>query len=409
MTALFSAPRRAEEFAAAVDAPQQEVRDELQPLVDLVGTLRVHSAQDPGSVPRAEFAAELRTRLMAEAAQVLAPDGLLVLPARTHGRRERRLVAAASAAVLIGGTAGIAAAAQDALPGDALYPVKRGIERVEAGVSISQAGKGRELLHQANGRLVEVDGLLAADTVTAARVPSALRDFTSQAEQGGSLLLDSYQQTGDPATVRTVRQFTADGIGTLQDLARTAPPESQEDLTTAALALRALDRRATNLCATCASDLPALEVPGILLVASEVGRALTAVDPAELDNSHPFLVPKKASPRGDRTGGTGARVDDGTGGNASGVTGGATGGVTGGLPGGATGGTGNQKDDAQAPGGSTSLPDPKDATETAKKKVQDTTEELGETAGGTVGSITDGLGGAVETVLPDPQPGSLLP
>jgi hypothetical protein len=48
-------------------------------------------------------------------------------------------------------------------------------------------------------------------------------------------------------------------------------------------------------------------------------------------------------------------------------------------------------------------------TEGGKKKLEDTTQELRDTVDGTVGSITDGLSGAVETLLPDPQPGSLLP
>jgi hypothetical protein len=405
MTALFSAQRRAEELEAAVSAPDRaphrEVREELRPLVELVGTLRSHAADDPHAVPRAEFAADLRSRLMAEAAEVMTPDSVLVLPTRPRGRRERRLVAAASAVVLLGGSAGMAAAAQDALPGDALYPVKRGIERVEAGVSVSSAGKGRDLLRQADGRLSEVDALLSEDSVAAAtRVPRAVQDFTAQAEQGSTLLLDSYQETRDPDAVRTVREFTAVGIGALQDLAATAPPETQEELTEAALALRDIDRRAAALCSTCAGGLPVVEVPGTLLVATEAGRALTAVDPARLDNSHPFLVPKSMLPkdrkaRGSRTGG-----GDGPGSVLGGATGGATDGLTDGLPGTEPGGGGGT-----APGGgSPSLPSPKDVTESGQKKLEDATAGVRDTVDGTVGSITDGLSGAVETLLPDPQP-----
>ena len=40
----------------------------------------------------------------------------------------------------------MAAAAQSALPGEALYPVKRGIEKAEAGLSLGSAGRGRDLL-----------------------------------------------------------------------------------------------------------------------------------------------------------------------------------------------------------------------------------------------------------------------
>jgi Domain of unknown function (DUF5667) len=403
MTALFSAQRRAEEFDAAVNAPHREVREDLRPLVDLVGTLRSHGADDPQAVPRAEFAADLRSRLMAEAVEVMTPDSVLVLPTRPRGRRERRLVAAASAVVLLGGTAGMAAAAQDALPGDALYPVKRGIERVEAGVSVSPAGKGRDLLHQANGRLSEVGSLLSDDSVAAATlVPSAVQDFTAQAEQGSGLLLDAYQDTRDPDAVVSVREFTAEGITSLQDLARTAPPEAQAELTEAALALREIDRRAAALCSSCAGDLPVVEVPGALLVATEAGRALTAVDPAQLDNSHPFLVPKSMMPKDGKAGGSRPGRGDGPGSVVDGATGGATDGLTDGLTGGDTGDSGGT-----APGGGSSLPSPKEVTESGKKKLEDATQGARDTVDGTVGSITDGLSGVVETLLPDPLPDPL--
>lgn len=406
MTALFSAQRRAEEFHAAVEAPPREVHPELRPLVDLVGTLRTHAAADPLAVPRDEFAADLRARLMAEAAEVMTPGSVLVLRARRPGHRERRLVAAASAVVLLGGSAGMAAASQDALPGDALYPVKRGIERAEAGLSMSSAGKGRDLLQQANGRLDEVAGLLADDSIASApRVPVALEDFTAQAEQGAALLMDSFEETRDPAAVLSIREFAAEGITALQDLARTAPPEAQEELTAAALSLQEIDVRASGLCSTCAGDLPVLEVPGVLLVASEAGRALTAADPAELDNSHPFLVPKGLVRQGKKAGGAVPRSD---------VAGGVTGSGSATAPDAATG--------PAAPGGA-------DVSEPEPKKLEETAQDLGDAVGGavggtvngpasgpgggtvddTVGQITDGLSGVVETLLPDPQPGTLLP
>ena len=105
----------------------------------------------------------------------------LTLPVRQRGPRERRLVAAASVVVLFGGTASMAAAAQQALPGEALYPIKRGLEQAEAGLSVSTAGKGQDLLRQANDRLGEVEDLLATGSLTAApQVPGTLEDFTSR-------------------------------------------------------------------------------------------------------------------------------------------------------------------------------------------------------------------------------------
>lgn len=394
MTALFHARQRVEEFAAAVDAPHRQVSEELRPLVAVTQALRSHAEADLAAMPRADFAAELRARLMSEAAEVLTPGSPLVLPTRPRGRRERHLVAAASAVVLLGGSAGMAAAAQDALPGDALYPVKRGIERAEAGLSVSSSGKGRDLLQQADGRLTEVQDLLADGSLArSSRVSQALQDFTAQAEQGSGFLMDAYRADRDPSSIVTVREFSAQGITRLQEIARTAPPEAQEELTAAALTLREIDVRASGLCTSCAADLPTLEVPGIFLVAAEADRALTAVDPSRLDNSHPFLVPK------DLVGKTG---DD--------LTGQLTGrdGSAGGLTGGSTGdsGTSSDGDDPTGVSGDTEVSKP------GQEKLAETTEELtdtvDDTVDDTVGSITDGLSGAVETLLPDPS-GSLLP
>ena len=140
--------------------------------------------------PREEYTRELRDRLMAEAESLLTPaNAALTLPTRTRGARERRIAVAASVAVLVGGTATMATAAQSAIPGDTLYPVKRGIERAEAGLSLSPGGKGQDLLAQANDRLTEVEGLLASDSFQSEpRVPGTLAEFRGAADEGSALL-----------------------------------------------------------------------------------------------------------------------------------------------------------------------------------------------------------------------------
>lgn len=406
MTALFSARRRADELASALDNPHRDVDAELRELVGVVGTLRRAVADDPAATPRADFAADLRARLMAEAADVLEPGSSLVLPARPTGRRERRLVAAAAAFVLVGGTAGMAAASSGALPGDPLYPVKRGIERAEAGLSVSKAGKGRDLLHQASGRLTEVEGLLAADRLGGEpRVPVALDDFVAQAREGSELLLDSFRDDRDPARVTDVRTFTAAALSDLEDLAATAPASVQPDLRAAALALRDIDVQASRLCDTCAAGTPTLDLPAVFLVAAEVDRALDRLDAGALDNSHPFVVPKSLVPagRGDDgkrkpAAGDDGQDGDGTGGTPSTPTLPGTPSLPGGGgSGGSGGGGGGTGGDLTQPGGA----------------LQDTVDGVGGALDDTVGSITDGLTGVVETVLPDPIPdgstGGLLP
>ncbi len=297
MTSLFTARRSAEEFATAVDGgpmthgPRQVATADL---LDLVATLRTHD----GVAPRAEFASDLRSRLMAEAETVLtaAPHNL-TLPVRPRGTRERRLVAAASAFVLIGGSATMAAAAQNALPGETLYPIKRGIEQAEASLHLSPAGKGNDLLEQASDRLSEVEGLVHDMTARSTpQVPETLHDFNSQATEGSDLLFKSYEETRDPSSIATVRSFAADGIAELRQLADVVPPEAQDELAEAAVVLQEIDGQAVTLCNTCASDLPPVEVPGILLAHAEVDRALDNISSLDLNNDHPVEVPKGLIP-----------------------------------------------------------------------------------------------------------------
>ncbi|HZJ04150.1 MAG TPA: DUF5667 domain-containing protein [Nocardioidaceae bacterium] len=293
MTSLFTARRRAEEFAALVDGDHLDNRDDadLADLVSVVATLRTHDA-----APRPEFTSELRIRLMAQADTALSPQSAnLLLPVRHRGARERRLVAAASAVVFIGGTTSIAAASQDSLPGDALYPIKRGIERAEAGLSLDDAGKGEDLLTHAQARLTEVDGLLADSSVPSEpQVPETLVEFSAQADEGAELLFGSFEQSNDPESVRTVRLFTTNAITELAQLADEVPADAQQELGAAALALRNIDDQATSLCDSCLSDLPAVDVPDFLLAQAEVNRALASINASTLDNSHPVVVPKGA-------------------------------------------------------------------------------------------------------------------
>lgn len=332
MTSLLSAHRRAEEFAAAVDAPAgTPASPALAELVELVGTLR---AQEPPA-PRAEFTASLRERLVAEADEILVQDAALTLPRRRTGMRERRLAVAASAFVLVGGSAGLAAAAQNSLPGDALYPIKRGIESAQTGLASNPADKGRDLLGQADSRLTELRGLLGQDsgTVDQTQVPATLDDFATQAQQGSRLLLDSYAQDQDPADVVAIREFAAGGLHTLQGLARNAPAQEQDDLARVAGLLQRIDRDATGACSTCAAKLPALQLPPSLVSAAEVDRALSAIKKVQPNNDH---TPLSGAPQGG--------THDGTSGGQGGKAG--TGGKTDAGPGTTTTDPGNGSTDS---------------------------------------------------------------
>ncbi|MXG89831.1 DUF5667 domain-containing protein [Nocardioides flavescens] len=283
MTALHPARRRAERFDALLDdraAGDAPVDARTAELLELVGALR----SVPRPEPRPEFVADLRAQLMEAARTELVaepglehgadrrtPDALaarLTVPART--RRDRRVGIALGAVAIVGATSSMAVASQGALPGDALYPVKRVIERTEAGLSTSDAAKGRTLLDDATDRLGEVGEMTRDGDADAALVSSTLATFTEQARQGSDLLMSDYAERGSEASVERIRSFAAVSMGTLGRLDADVPEASQPALLDAAQALFEIDAAAELACPGCAGD-GITEIPGQLLASAETG------------------------------------------------------------------------------------------------------------------------------------------
>jgi Domain of unknown function (DUF5667) len=271
MSPVFRFRRRAEEFDALLEgpalpgAPPEAVgHGDQARLLELVVDLRTQSVVGP--TPRPAFTAGLRDRLMAEAATGLPGREVAPLvPAHPRSGRERRLVAAATVSIVLGGTAGMASAAEGALPGQALYPIKRGIEQAQVDLAGSAFARGRQLLENASTRLDEVQGLLNSGPVArATQIPHTLQDFSRQAGEGADLMLRSYRSTGNPDTVATVREFAATQLHTLTHFAEVASPKAHQDLEVAATTLGDIDGSARVACVDCGNDIPPLTVPGTL-------------------------------------------------------------------------------------------------------------------------------------------------
>lgn len=389
LAALPPARRRAEEFDAALDGARTDARTSA-----LVGIAERLRATQP-VVPRPEFVAQFRGRLMAEATTVLTPtNATLTLPARKPGARERRWAAAAAAFVLVGGSAGMAVAADSSLPGQALYPVKRGIEQAQAHLAITSAGRGHALLGQADTRLAEVKGLLAAGSTDRAQVPSTLGAFTAQARQGTALLLASYRDSRNPASVVAVRRFAAHALGTLVTLQPQVPAAAHNELARAANTLQRIDARASRLCESCAASLPPLRMPPTVLTATQVDRALAQAHGHHLNNSHPVVVDTSTLRRvlaGHRQHRPGSTTEPDQTASGSGVA------PTQSPTEAPSGAPGTSSTGASASGGdaSSNLP----GTGTA-------TTNVGKTVKKTLHKTTDQLGDLTQTLLPDP---TLLP
>ena len=320
MSTLLPAKRRAERFAALVDALQEPgsttgADEPYAPLLEVVGTLR--AAADEGPAPRADYVADLRSRLMAEADTALVPtDARLVLPQRhPASRKQSRFTAAVAGLVMVGTSAGIAVAAQSSVPGDGLYPLKRGLEHVGERLSLSDAGRGRDLLGQATTRLDEVDSLLdrgASD----AEVAATLHSFTGSAGDGADVMFRSYQRDGDDGDIADVRDFAGTEMGVLTDLSATAPKSLQPDFAEAAQLLSDLDQQATVLCGDCGARGP-LQLPARL---RPVSAESALVDLLGATPHHSGSKPSTGAGSGAGSGTTSAASGDATSGGGAPVS-----------------------------------------------------------------------------------------
>ena len=249
-------------------------------LLDVAVALR--SIPGPAAQPSAAFRAQLRDRLDAEAAVLAAARAALPTqrrdtarlrtsdgaPQATRTGRKRQVLAGTLAAVLVSGTAA-AVISTTALPGDALYPMKRSIENVRGSVG-SDAARGAAALHAARERLDEAEALvLRGQEGDVDEARSVLLEFGAGARAGSALLLDEYAADGDPAHLREVRDFAVDTAPRLERI-REAAPDSLHPTIDALLALLGdLGVGLGEVLATCGDPCSRAGVTPIELVTGE--------------------------------------------------------------------------------------------------------------------------------------------
>jgi hypothetical protein len=170
----------------------------------------------------------------------------------------------------------MAVAAQTALPGDSLYPVKRAIEDARTGLTTDDAAQGTRLLANARGRLVEVDQLAGGSSRSRdAAVADTLTSFDEQATEASEILLDAYAESGDEQVITSLRSFTASSLDRLALLERTIPDSARDELVTAGNTLAEIDARAATACPACGGGVGTL--PPFLLSAAVPGQDVGTV------------------------------------------------------------------------------------------------------------------------------------
>lgn len=292
MSSLNPARRSAERFNSLLHGEQGVVDSRDAQLLELVNALQ----SAPRVEARAEFVSDLRERLMLAAeTELVVPDSPAALNDRltvhtTRTPRERRLAIALGGFAIVGATTSMAVAAQSALPGDVLYPLKRAMENVETSVTVSEQAKGSTILENASGRLDEVDALTRDGDADAAAVSETLQTFANQATEASDLLLADYEETGSEESINDLRDFTSTSIQALANLEAVIPPAAEAALLDAAQVLFQIDTAAADLCPVCDS-LGITDIPTALLASAGV-----ELDDANVEASAPTSPAADAKP-----------------------------------------------------------------------------------------------------------------
>ncbi|WP_431901863.1 DUF5667 domain-containing protein [Micromonospora chalcea] len=261
---LFSR-RRAERFAQLLDEANGGRRHHVRSKADGELTALVEVSRRLGAGPDVEPGAEFRTGLRAMLVATAEREGVgtpaktttgvrgTLLPAIT-GRRARArgaiLVGVAAGAVAL---SGISAASENALPGDALYGMKRSTERAQLALASSDISRGQLFLDFARTRLDE------AASVRGDRLgfSAVLDDMDADTRQGVRLLTTVAAQRSDPVALDAVDTFLAGQRRVVSGLLD-RPDHAERDRTRRSLALLdAAGKRADALREAIACGLPA--------------------------------------------------------------------------------------------------------------------------------------------------------
>ncbi|MGW0788849.1 DUF5667 domain-containing protein [Streptomyces sp. NPDC002911] len=234
-----SAHRRANAFAQALEEQSPQGAAAVQPEEPAQqadhGTL-LALANGLGELPEPAFDPEVkvvqRAQLVAAMETMFAEGGASTGPSvpeqrnkgahaspirrlRPRSRWAKGLTAGGlTVGVAAGAFGGVAAASSDALPGDSLYPLKRGMEDISLGLADGDADRGEAYLDQASTRLSEARRLMERgragdmDHESIGEVRRALDSVTHDATKGHRLLHTAYERDGSLGPIQTLDSFS---------------------------------------------------------------------------------------------------------------------------------------------------------------------------------------------------------
>ncbi|MGH3829011.1 MAG: DUF5667 domain-containing protein [Pseudonocardiaceae bacterium] len=274
----------------------------------------------------------MRQRVMAEYSSVVHEGNSPVLPLRSPRRRGwvpaeargRLMVASAAGLCLVMSLSGMSfLLSRDALPGDALYTVKRSAESAELGLTFGEKPKALKHLEFAGDRVSEIEAMAnQADAVGnwSAGQPKFLRaldDFDSDAT-AGSRLLTALALNGHPHSLAELSSWAEEQKTRLAALRPALPLPISDRLDSTLSLLDRVSRRASALnarsrCVSIASSarddlgqlpaldlcksstpmdgLPAVQLPGVTAGPASIPPNVVMLPNLGLRPPSPNLVP----------------------------------------------------------------------------------------------------------------------
>ncbi|MDG4806394.1 DUF5667 domain-containing protein [Micromonospora sp. WMMD1120] len=266
---LFSR-RRAERFAQLLDEANGARRHHVRSRVDgqlapLVAVGQRLSVDPPAVEVNQEFRTGLRAMLLATAERegLGNPPAAATEPAATTNRG--RLLPAVTArrarargAIVVGiaagaiAVSGISAASENAVPGDALYGMKRSTERAQLALASSDISRGQLFLDFARTRLGEA-AKLRGDRVGYSAV---LDDMDADTRQGVRLLASAAVQQAQPGSLDTLNAFVASQRRAVSGLLDGSTRAERERTQRSLLLLESIRHRSDALRAAITCGLP---------------------------------------------------------------------------------------------------------------------------------------------------------
>ncbi|WP_405600707.1 DUF5667 domain-containing protein [Streptomyces sp. NBC_01410] len=235
MIANVSAHRRASAFAQALeDQAAGQPEESVEPTEP--GRL-LALANGLGELPKPEMDPEVkvvqRAQLVAAMEEMFASAGASqgsAVPGQRTGRGAHRAsplrklrprsrwskglaAGGLTVGVAAGAFSGVAAASSDALPGDSLYGLKRGMEDFKLGLADDDSDRGELYLDQASTRLSEARRLMergragAMDHESLGEVRRALNGMRHDVSEGHRLLHAEYARDGSLGPMATLNSF----------------------------------------------------------------------------------------------------------------------------------------------------------------------------------------------------------